>query len=186
VRGVDEFPFVSDGTLFPDVVRDVGWVSVPARSRESAANLWVRVAGLARFDVDPQWDDDDPSGWKEGQLVIIVPNSPQGLSLGDVITAYAATGSFRVMKRDEEGSTDDFGIAIDGVSNVGISASGCLTVTLQAGYKGDCWLLAVTFGVDLLVYRPSLDNVAPPAPPHWTFGEMVRQALQDAFTRLTH
>ena len=58
--------------------------------------------------------------------------------------------------------TDDFGIAIDGIANVGVSPAGYLNIALQVGYKGDCWLVAVSFALDLLVYRPSLDKIIAP------------------------
>jgi hypothetical protein len=180
-----QFDETADGSLFPDVIRDLRWVSVPARSPNSAGNLWVRVTGLARFDIDPVWSDDE-LGWHRGELGIVIPTS--ALNSGDVNTASAATGSFRVMKRDEGDaldSVDDFGIAIDGIANIGVSPSGFLNIALQVGYKGDCWLLAVSFSLDLLVYRPSLDNVAPPSTPHSNVVrlalDVVNQAIEQAF-----
>ena len=177
----NEFHWTADGGVFPDLIGDLRWVSVPARSASSPANLWVRVTGLARFDFDPEWAD-DPDAWHRGQLGIVIPGG--ALSSGDVLTESAATGGFRVMKRDEEGPTDDFGIAIDGIASVSVSPAGFLNLALLVGFKGDCWLQAVSFALDLMIYRPSLDNFTPPAPPSNRFKYILQEALSEAFSKL--
>jgi hypothetical protein len=129
--------------------------SLPARSVASAANVYIRIVGIAQFPGDPIWDDDDPSGWKPVTLLI---NTPAVLQSTDVLVEYCATAGFRRLDRDEEGSTDDFGMALNEVTHVEPTGSGIVTLTVNAAYKGDAWAPGVSFTADLLVYRESLDS----------------------------
>jgi hypothetical protein len=137
--------------------------SLPARSVASAANLYVRITGIANFPGDPGWDDDDPSGWKTGSLLV---NTPVVLQPTDLLIEHCITAGFRRLDRDEEGSTDDFGMALDEVPGIEVAGSGNLTLTISVGYKGDVWTPGVSFAADLLVYREALDGqpVSPPPP----------------------
>jgi hypothetical protein len=148
--------FTADGTRGPDQVTNFQLWWVPARSTRSAANLYIRVAGIAHFDVDPVWDLDDPLQWYSAGLVIVTPQAV--LAPGDALLESAVFAGFRQITRHEEGSTDDFGVAVDAVASVSPSPMGNITIGLDAGYKGDAWVPSVTFAADLLVYRPSFDN----------------------------
>ncbi len=152
-------PFTADGANFPDQVSDFQILSVPARSTRTAANLYVQVAGVAHFDWDPIWDDGDGHKLYRGDLAVTMPQ--QVLQQGDALVEWTAMAGMRRLDRDEEGSTDDFTIAVDEVSSVH-TAAGDVRLTMKAAYQGDAWVLRVSFLLDLLIYRPSLDRVAPP------------------------
>jgi hypothetical protein len=66
-------------------------------------------------------------------------------------------------------SDDDFGIALDEVFSLSLTSNGNIAILFHAQYKGDVWEPAVSFDADLLVYRPALDNVQPPAPGRFSF-----------------
>ncbi len=153
----DEFPFTADGANFPDQVSDFKIWSIPARSTRSAANLYVQVAGVAHFDVDPFWDGGDGHKWWRGDLAVTMPQ--QVLQPGDALVEWTAFAGMQALERDEEGSTDDFGIAVDEVSSVHV-AGGDVRLLMKAAYQGDAWVPKVDFLLDLLIYRPSLDSVA--------------------------
>ena len=155
---VDSLPFTADGANFPDQVTDFKILSVPARSTRTAANLYVQVAGVAHFDRDPFWDDGDGHEIYRGDLAVTMPQ--QVLQQGDALVEWTAMAGMQRLDRDEEGSTDDFTIAVDEVSSVH-TAGGDVRLTMKAAYQGDAWLLKVCFLLDLLIYRPSLDRVAP-------------------------
>jgi hypothetical protein len=155
------FPFTADGAKFPEQVIDFRICSVPARSTRSAANLYVQVAGVALFEVDPDWDGDQADQWFRGELAVTMPHPV--LQQGDTLVEWTAMAGMRHLVRDEEGSTDDFGIAVDEVSSIS-TATGDVGLILKAGYQGDAWVPKVSFLLDLLIYRPSLDSVAQSQP----------------------
>jgi|ERR1700733_1019613 len=154
-------------TVFPftaDSVDDFKIFNLPARSTRTVANLYVQITGLAIFNVDPDWDNlMDPLAWNRGTLTFETPQPV--LQLGDNLIESAVTAGFGAINREEEGSTDDFGIAVDSVNSVetasygGAKPFGNLKIVLNAGYKGDGWVQSVSFTADLLIYRPALDNV---------------------------
>jgi hypothetical protein len=153
----DVFPFIADGANFPDQVTDFSILEIPARSTSSAANLYVQVAGVAHFDVDPFWDDGDGHNWFRGDLAVTMPQ--QVLKSGDTLVEWTAFAGMQHLERDEEGDTDDFGIALDDVASVHV-AQGDIKLALHAAYQGDAWAPKVDFLLDLMIYRPGLDTVA--------------------------
>ena len=152
--------------------------SFPARSTRTVANLYTRITGIADFDVDPDWTTPDGTaegGWFRGKLTIYTRETPTPqpvLQPGDVLVESAVTAGFRQIVRDESdsvgGGFDDFGLALDSPDAVLTSEYGAgtpfgnLTITLNAGYRGDIWMKDISFTADLLIYRPSLDNVGLP------------------------
>jgi hypothetical protein len=151
-------PFIADGVNFPEQVTDFKILTVPARSTNTAANLYVQVAGVANFSVDPKWETAD--GGHEiysGDLTVTMPLPV--LQQGDTLVEWTALAGMQRLDRDEEGSTDDFFIAVKKVTSVR-TAAGDVRLTMQAEYQGDVWVLAVSFLLDLLIYRPSLDTVS--------------------------
>jgi hypothetical protein len=156
--GADTFPYLADGANFPDQVSDFRIWSLPARSTRTAANLYVQVAGFARYDVDPYWLEDDGEKWYRGDLAVTMPQ--QVLQTGDTLVEWTAMAGMQHLERDEEGPTDDFGIALDLVSSVHV-AQGDIRLVVKGAYQGDAWLPKVSFLIDLMIYRPSLDAGAP-------------------------
>jgi hypothetical protein len=179
-----DFQFFADEKI-PDQIADLRSVTVRARSPNSAANVWMRVTGIARFDTDPDWEK--PYGWHRGIVAITIASLP--FSTGDALTESAATGTFRVLDRDEldepnASEKDNFGIAIDSVGSVSLSGGNVLNVTYQVAYKSDCWLTSVGFGLDLMIYRPAFDTFGGPPPPDappWALAAAIRGAFADAF-----
>jgi hypothetical protein len=168
---VGTFPFLADGANFPDQVTDFKILSIPARSTQSAANLYVQVAGVAHYDWDPLWDDGDDTLFR-GDLAVTMPQ--QVLQSGDTLVEWTAMAGMRRLDRDEEGSTDDFTIALDEVTSVHV-AQGDIKLLMKGAYQGDAWLLRVSFLLDLMIYRPGLDTVAPA--PSWSrLGNWARLA----------
>jgi len=170
-------------------ITDLRSVTVRARSPNSAANVWMRVTGLARFDYDPDWEH--PYGWHRGIVAISIPSLP--FSTGDALAESAATGTFRVVDRDEldepnASEKDNFGIAIDGVVSVILSGD-LLNVIYQVAFKSDCWLTAIGFSLDLMIYRPAFDTFGgpePPSAPSWALAAAIQGAFAEAFRRYGH
>ena len=156
-----EFHWTADGTVFPDMISEFLQIQLAVRSPSGPANLYVRTTGIAHFDIDPDWESADR--WHRGMLGIVTPIAV--LQPGDAIMDHCATACFRLVHREEEGPSNIFGIALDEVASVNSSA-GNLTMAIKAAYHGDVWVPAVAFAINLLVYRPSLDNFAPHHPFH--------------------
>jgi hypothetical protein len=161
------FPFTADAVV------NFQMCSFAARSTRTAANWYTRITGIAAFEsVDPDWDP-GPS-WYRGTLTFETPQPV--LQPGDTLLEAAVTAGFRQISRDVEANfddadlddVDDFGLALDSVEPVLTSAFGgskpfgYLTFTLNGAYKGDIWMPDVSFTADLLIYRPSLDNLNKP------------------------
>jgi hypothetical protein len=173
----DDFRFVADATRFPADVTNVSRVSVPARSLNSPANLYVRIAGIANFDVDPAVPD---TAWQRGSLAVVLP----ALAAGDTCLEVAGTTVFRVIVREEETESDDFAIAIDELGIPTVNPAGELALTIKLAFMGDVWVRRLGFAVNLLVHRPSLDEIAP-GPPRFTLDDFLRDAVMriNALTR---
>jgi hypothetical protein len=168
------FQETADGTRFPDRVVNVQKVEVPARSLSGPANLYLRVTGTANFDLDP----DLMEGWRRGTLAVVCSEAttPSGhvplFGPDDTVLEASATAALRALLHEEEGPTDDWGIALDGVSSVTADArSGALVVSIQTAYRGDAWVKRVGFAADFAIHRPALDNFLP--------DHHVRFALED-------
>lgn len=152
---------------------------MPARSLSGPANLYVRVTGIVNFDLDPAWME----GWRRGTLAFVcseaaMAHGPTPLfQPADTVLEASATASFRAILREEEGETDDWGIALDGVSSVTADTqAGALVVSIETAYRGDVWVKRVGFAADLVVHRPSLDNFPPDHRVRFVLEDLLRSS----------
>lgn len=157
-----EFKEIIDGSIEPEKITNLRTLHLPVRSSTGPANRYVRITGVANDPIDPPWETigGGPLSFHRGLFIIIVPQEeiePSDLILGSCVSAGLAQ-----LERDEAVSPADFGIAIDEVSSLTMSSTGHIAIVLKIGYKGDCWMPAISFAADILVYRPSLDNVKQP------------------------
>ena len=137
------------------------------------------MTGIANFDLDPDlWD-----GWTRGTLAVVCSEvtAPSGraplFGPSDTVLEASATVALRALLREEEGPTDDWGIALDGVSSVTSDArSGALVISIQTAYRGDAWVKRVGFAADLAVHRPSLDNFLPDHQVKFTLDDLLRSS----------
>lgn len=148
------FPFAADAVV------NFQTCSFPARSTRTAANLYMRITGIADFNVDPDWED-DALAWHRGTMTFETPQPV--LQPGDALLEFALSAGFRQITSD----TRSFGIALDATEPGQVVAfgptkqSGTLTFVVDAAYKGDAWIPDISFAADLLIYRPTLDNPPP-------------------------
>ena len=171
MSGYGAFSEVADGTLFPGRVENIGRVEVPARSSASPANLYVRVTGIANFDLDPR---PDPV-WFRGTLAVVLPL----LQLGDTMLEASANAFFRVIIREEESLSDDFAIALDDVQSVTVKPTGELVISVATAYMGDVWVKRMGFAANLLVHRPSLDNFTPDHQVKFSLENVLRMSTSE-------
>ena len=166
------FPFQADA------IANFQTCSFPARSTRTAANLYARITGIAEFMVDPDWEDYE---WHRGTITF--ETTQPVLIDGDKLLEWVVWAGLREISRDEAGGinpNNDFALAIDSVEPVinssfgGDKPFGNLTFTLNAAYKGDIWMEEISFSADLLIYRPTLDNLSQL---HWHRVDL-RQLLQ--------
>jgi hypothetical protein len=126
-------------------------VELPVRALDSPANLYVRLAGIAdALRGDPYWEADRT---RRGSLSI---TSDSILDIDDVLIGSCANAGFaRIDHDDDSGDGGEFGMAVDDVPHVEISAGKC-SMRIHIAYSGDSDIKTVSFSADLLIYRPSL------------------------------
>jgi hypothetical protein len=169
------FQFEANGTRFPDRVVNVQKMEVVGRSSSGPANLYVQVTGIANFAEDP---DPNLKGVQRGILAVVFSRADAGsatpvpiLQLGDTMLEASAIAYLRRINREQETESDDFVIALDEVTSVTVDEpTNAIVLSIRVGYGGDVWVGRVGFTVNLLVHRPSVDNV--------TSDDRVRLALE--------
>jgi len=127
------------------------FVELPVRALDSPANLYVRLTGIAdALRGDPAWDVDSI---QRGSLSL---TSEAILDIDDVLIASCANAGFaRVDHDDSSGDGGEFGMAVDNVPHVEISAGRC-SMRIHLAYSGDSDIKTLSFSADLLIFRPSL------------------------------
>ncbi len=146
----DDFQYETGGNSEGQIT-SWSFVELPVRALDSPANLYVRLAGIAdALRGDPAWE---PDRIQRGILSI---TSDSILDIDDVLIGSCANAGFaRVDHDDSSGDGGEFGMAVDDVPHVEISAGRC-SMRIHVAFSGDSDIKTLSFSADLLIYRPSL------------------------------
>jgi hypothetical protein len=127
------------------------FVELPVRALDSPANLYVRLTGIADALLgDPKWEPDNI------QRGIVSISSDSILDIDDVLIGSCGNAGFaRIDHDDSSGDGGEFGMAVDDVPHVEISAGRC-SMRIHVAFSGDSDIVTLSFSADLLLYRPSL------------------------------
>jgi hypothetical protein len=150
-------------------------IETPVRALGSPGNLWVRVTGIAQaVRDDPPWGDNPPV-----LRGVLTATTDPIFNIDDKLIVACATAAFARIDRDENEppSSDDWGMALDEIASVDISA-GRMSLVVHAAYQGDTEIRAIAFSADLLIFRPSL--LLPVAPSD----DLLRKVLSDRVREL--
>jgi hypothetical protein len=146
----DDFRYDTGGNA-EGQISSWGFVELPVRALDSPANFYVRLTGIAEaLRGDPAWE---PDRIQRGSLSI---TSDPILDIDDVLIGSCANAGFaRIDHDDDSGDGGEFGMAVDDVPHVEISAGRC-SMRIHVAFSGDSDIKTISFSADLLIYRPSL------------------------------
>jgi hypothetical protein len=141
---------------------------VPVRAPNSIANCYINGTGLADFTTDPGWD---PRRWNDVVFHLRFsshfPAQPgdSPLKPDDIVfpDSIMATVGFTHTDHDE---SSDWGVSLEGINVLKVPrGSTDLEIQIVGTYFQDGWIERIAYEIDMLIYRPELDQPASSIPP---------------------